>query len=106
MIKVKDPNQLNIFDPWAFLTPKRRQMLDNGWAGLFRLHILPTIPVDKVAKYFDATFGRPTKELYAKLGCLVLQQAFDYTDEETIQQYAFNTQWHYSLNITEESDVA
>ncbi|MHC4316706.1 MAG: transposase [Planctomycetota bacterium] len=106
MIKVKDPNQLDIFDPWAFLTPKRRQMLDNGWPGLFRLHILPTIPVDKVAKYFDATFGRPTKELYAKLGCLVLQQAFDYTDEETVQQYAFNTQWHYSLNITEESDVA
>ena len=106
MIKIKNPNQLDIFDPWAFLTPKRRQMLDNGWPGLFRRHILPTIPVDKVAKYFDGTFGRPTKELYSKLGCLVLQQAFDYTDEETIQQYAFNTQWHYSLNITEESDTA
>jgi len=31
MIKVNNPNQLNIFDPWAFLTPKRRQMLDAGW---------------------------------------------------------------------------
>jgi len=36
MIKVKNPNQLNIFDPWDFLTPKRRQMLDAGWPGLFR----------------------------------------------------------------------
>ena len=27
-------------------------------------------------------------------------------DEETVQQYAFNIQWHYSLNITEESDTA
>jgi hypothetical protein len=106
MIKVKNPNQLDIFDPWAFLTPKRRQMLDSGWPGLFREIILPSIPVNKVSKYFHATFGRPSKELYSMLGALILQQTFDLTDEETIQQYAFNIQWHYSLNISEESDSA
>ena len=57
MIKVKNPNQLNIFDPWDFLTPKRRQMLDAGWPGLFREHILPSIPVNEVSKHFNATFG-------------------------------------------------
>ncbi len=106
MIKVKNPNQLNIFDPWDFLTPKRRQMLDAGWPGLFCEHILPSIPVNKVGKHFNATFGRPTKELYSMLGALILQQTFDLTDEETIQQYAFNIQWHYSLNISEETDDA
>jgi len=106
MINVKNPNQLDIFDPWAFLTPKRRQLLDSGWPGLFREHILPSIPVDKIGKYFNATFGRPTKELYSMLGSLILQQTFDLTDEETVQQYAFNIQWHYSLNISEESDDA
>jgi len=106
MITVKNPNQLDIFDPWDFLTPKRRQMLDHGWPELFRKHILPTIPVDMVAKYFNEEVGRPTKELYSKLGMLILQQTFDLTDEETVQQYAFNIQWHYSLNITEESDSA
>lgn len=106
MIKVKNPNQLNIFDPWAFLTPKRRQMLETGWPGLFQEHILPSIPVHKVIKYFNETFGRPTKELYSMLGALILQQAFDLTDEETAQQYAFNTQWHFALNITEETDEA
>ena len=106
MIKVKNPNQLNIFDPWDFLTPKRRQMLDTGWPGLFREHILPSMPINKLIKYFDPTFGRPTKELYSMLGALILQQSFDLTDEETVQQYAFNIQWHYSLNIHEESDDA
>ncbi len=106
MLHIKDPNQLNIFDPWDFLTPKRRRMLDAGWPGLFREHILPTIPVNKVSRYFDEAFGRPTKELYAVLGALVLQQSFDLTDEEAVQQYAFNIQWHYALNITEESDAA
>lgn len=106
MLKVKDPNQLNIFDPWAFLTPKRRQLLDSGWPGLFREHILPSIPVHQVAKYFDETLGRPTKELFAMLGALILQQTLDLTDEQTIRQYAFDTQWHYALNITEDSDTA
>ena len=106
MISIKNPNQLNIFDPWDFLTPKRRQMLDAGWPGLFREHILPSIPVAKVARYFDSSFGRPTKEFYAMLGALVLQQTFDLTDEETVQQFAFNIQWHYALNITDESDYA
>ena len=106
MINVKNPNQLNIFDPWEFLTPKRRHMLDNSWPGLFREHILPSIPVQKVAKYFNETFGRPTKELYAMIGALILQQTLDLTDEETVRQYAFDTQWHYALNITEESDKA
>ena len=106
MINLKNPNQLNIFDPWDFLTPKRRKMLDNSWPGLFREHILASIPVHEVAKYFDETFGRPTKELYAAIGALVLQQTLDLTDEETVRQYAFDTQWHYALNITEESDKA
>lgn len=106
MLNIKNPNQRNIFDPWEFLTPKRRKMLNNGWPGLFFNHILPTIPVGKVTQYFDDTFGRPTKELYAALGCLVLQQSFDLTDEEAVQQYSFNIQWHYALNITEESDSA
>ena len=106
MIRVKSPKQLDIFDPWSFLTPKRRRMLDAGWPGLFREHILPSIPVGEVARHFDETFGRPTKELYAMIGALILQQTLNLTDEETVQQFAFSIQWHYALNITEESDSA
>jgi len=106
MLRVKPPSQLDIFDPWSFLTPKRRQMLEAGWPGLFRKHILPSIPVDKIIPYFDRNQGRPSKELYALLGALIIQQTHDLTDEETVQQFTFNIQWHYALNITEESDAA
>ena len=106
MHNIKNPNQLYIFDPWSSISPKRRQLLDAGWPGLFREHILPSIPVSKVSRHFDPSMGRPTKELYAMLGALILQQAFDLTDEESVQQFAFNIQWHYALNITEESDSA
>ena len=50
--------------------------------------------------------GRPTKGLYGMLGALILQQTFDLTDVETAEQFCFNTQWHFALNITEESNAA
>jgi hypothetical protein len=106
MIRINDHKQRHLFDPWGFLSPKRRQLLDQSWAGLFKDEILSELPVNKFAPYFNDTFGRPTKELYTVLGILVLQQSLDLNDEESIDQLAFNIQWHYALNITEESDSA
>ena len=106
MIHIKDHKQKDLFDPWAFLGPKRRELLDQSWAGLFQKELLSELPVNEVAPFFTHGFGRPTKELYTVLGALVLQQAHDLTDEETVNQLSFNIQWHYALNITEESDSA
>jgi len=104
MIHFKDHKTLNIFDPLAFLGPKRKKLMDTSWAKLFRDQILPELPVDKVFKNYHWAMGRPTKELYAMLGVMILQQMQDLTDEETIHQYAFNIEWHYALGITDESD--
>lgn len=104
MIRIKDQNQGVLFDPWHFLSPKRRDLLDQSWAGLFQKELLRELPVDEVAASFKEDFGRPTKELYTVLGVLLLQQAHDLTDDEAVNQLAFNIQWHYALNITDESD--
>jgi hypothetical protein len=106
MIHIKNHRQKDLFDPWSFLSPKRRELLDNSWAGLFKKDLLCELPVSKVALFFNDGFGRPTKEMYTVLGALLLQQTHDLTDEETVNQLAFNIQWHYALNITEESDSA
>ncbi len=44
------------------------------------------------------------------ISALILQQALNLTDEETIQQFSFNiqrhyAQWHYALHITSERAV-
>jgi len=106
MISLNDHNQLQLFDPWDYLSPKRRDMLDQSWAGLFQKEILRDLPIKEIIPNFSRTEGRPTKELYTMLGVLVLQQTHDLTDEETISQLAFKIQWHYALNITDESDSA
>jgi hypothetical protein len=106
MIHIKDHKTLNIFKPFPFLGPKRQKLIEASWAKLFRDHILFELPVDKIFKNYQWAMGRPTKELYAMLGVMILQQMHDLTDEETIHQYAFNIEWHYALDITDDSDAA
>lgn len=106
MIHVNDHKQRQMFDPWDFLSPKRRRMLDQGWPGLFREQLLCELPIDQIKPFLCKDFGRPSKELYTLLGVLLLQQAMDLNDSETVEQLSFNIQWHYALNITEESDSA
>lgn len=106
MIRTRDPRQASLIDPWGHLGPKRRQLLENSWAGLFRQEILSELPVEQLARGFRADFGRPAKELYTILGVILLQQMHDLTDLETVNQLAFSQQWHYALDIPSESDAA
>ena len=104
MIHTRDHQTTYLFDPWDYLGPKRKKLLSESWAGLFREHILSELPVHKLARSFNEDLGRPTKELYTALGLLILQQMHDLTDEEAVDQLAFNTKWHYALDIPGESD--
>ena len=106
MIRIKDHKQLDMFDPWDFLSPKRRRMLDESWPGLFKQHLLCELPVNQIRPFFTEGFGRPSKELYTLLGALLLQQTMDLNDYDTVRQLAFNIEWHFALSITEESDQA
>lgn len=106
MLHVKDHKTLYMFDPFDYLGPKRKKMLDESWAGIFRDHIRHVLPVDLLAPHFSAGMGRPTNELIAMMGAMLLQQMHDLTDEETAEQFAFNIQWHYALDILSNSDNA
>ncbi len=106
MIHTKNNNQLSFIDPWAHLGPKRRKLLDESWAGIFQKEILPTLPVHEFSGHFCRDNGRSTKELSSVLGVILIQQVLDETDAATVHQFAFNQQWHYALNIWEETDEA
>ena len=104
MINIKNHNQENIFDQWSHLTPKQSELLKNSWAELFKEEILPVLPVQKFAENFKENLGRPTKELTTCIGVILLQQMFDLTDKQTKKKLAFDLEWHYALNIPEQSD--
>jgi len=37
MVRVRGHKQREIIDPWGFLSPKRRQLLDHSWPGMFNI---------------------------------------------------------------------
>ncbi|MBA3005450.1 MAG: transposase [Desulfocapsa sp.] len=47
-----------------------------------------------------------TNELVSMVGAMLLQHMHDLTDQETVEQFSFNIQWHYALDITSNSDCA
>jgi len=106
MIHTKDHKQLDMFNPFTHLGPKRLTVLESSWAHLFREEILHNLPAEKLFRFYDEFQGRKTKELYAMLGLVLIQQMEDCTDEQAIQHFALNLMWQYALNITDESDGA
>lgn len=104
MITVKDHQTGRLFDPWDYIGPKRRKLLETSWAGVFRKYLFEKLPVGRVARHFDDRLGRPSKELYTAIGALILQQLHDLSDPEVTETLAFSISWHYALDITDESD--
>jgi len=91
-------------EPFSHLGAKRLRLLKESWAETFRWDVLPELPVHLLTPHYSADQGRPTKELYAMMGMMVLKEMNDLTDEEAISQFAFSIKWHYALNITETDD--
>jgi hypothetical protein len=104
MIYVKDHKQSEMYSPWDGFGPKRLDKLKGSWAGLFREHVLENLPIDLMTPFYASVMGRPSKDLSTLMGASILQEMFDLTDAETVEQLSFNVQWHYALNITDESD--
>ena len=106
MIYVKDHKQRDMFNPFAHLGAKRLALLESSWAHLFREEILHNLPAEKLFQFYDEFKGRKTKELYAMLGLVLIQQMEDCSDSDAIDNFALNLKWQYALNITDESDAA
>lgn len=107
MKRIKNPSKLYIpgFEPWrGYLTEKKVDLLEKSWAGVFRKYVTPKLPVKKLGEHYSDNMGRPSKELTTVLGAVVLQQIFDLTDAETRDQLAFNQQWHYALDMFNQTD--
>ena len=104
MITVKDHWTGHMFDPWENVGPKRKKLLKQSWAQVFRIYLLETLPVGKIMDKFSAETGRPSKELFSAVGALILQQLHNLSDPEVVHAFAFDLEWHYALDITDESD--
>lgn len=104
MIRIDDHFTDRLFSTFGYIGPKRLAYLEKSWAGLFRSQFLTFLPMKSLIEEFSKTMGRPTKELYAMVGMLVLQSLFNYTTQELIEAFQFNELWRFALDISDQSD--
>lgn len=105
MLTRRDHRSGVLFDPWEYLGPQRRKLLERSWAGVFRDYLLKDLPVNELVSGFCDDFGRPSKDLSIAIGALILQQLHDLTDRQTSEAVALNIAWHYALDIRHEPDA-
>ena len=66
---------------------------------MFRHSILKLMPVDRVGKAFDERMGRPSKELHAACGLLLLAEFRNWTVDQTADAWSFDASVQYALNL-------
>lgn len=100
MIIIKDPQQHDLFDHYqTFLSPVAYDRLTTGYHAVFRHVILSVLPAKKISENFHPVMGRPTKELYSMTGLLLLKEYHDWTNEEAVDAYMFDSRVQYALNL-------
>ena len=104
MFTLRDRRTGELFDRWSDFGDKRRHLMEQSWAGVFRNHLLVELPVDDLCRHLDERMGRPSKDLHVVIGVLLLQQLHDLSDAETVEALAFNMAWHYALDVRSEAD--
>ena len=105
-IIVPEPlSQNGLFDTEKFgwwhtqLAPEAFRRLSNGREGLFRASILKLMPAVEVGEAFDPQIGRPTKELHAMCGLLLMGEFRNWTVEQTANEWCFDASVQFALNL-------
>ena len=95
-----NPQQGRLFDPFAgVIPPLGLDRIHKGWQGIFRTTLLELMPAQRLGKHFNATIGRPTKELYSVAGLLFLQEFKNWTVPDAVEAYLFRTDVQFALNL-------
>ncbi len=106
MKTIRDPSQQRLFDPFeGVIGSTGRKLIENGWPSLFRDGILELMPVEEFSKDMSDESGRPSVELYAVMGLLLIRDFMGWTVPEAHEAIIFRADVQYALNIEPGFDI-
>jgi hypothetical protein len=72
-----------------------------GWQGVFQRTILALLrhPAEALGAHFDETLGRPSKELYALSGLLLIAEFKNWTIDEAAEAWTFDAGVQFALHL-------
>jgi len=102
MFRRRDPQSM-LFETSNMLPAEKRARLHKTWAQVYRDRALPLIKEEPFAPLFDPANGRPNAPVQVVMSVLILKEAFNLTDEETLEQLEYSLLWQHALRLTPES---
>ncbi len=100
MKTIRTPSQLRLIDPFEGVLGKTgRKHIENGWQSLFRDVLLEQMPVERIGRDLCDHNGRPTFELHAIIGLLLIREFHGWTVPQTHEAILFRADIQYALNL-------
>lgn len=83
------------------LSPNALRVLRSGWQGVFQRTIFGLLqrPAEALGRHFDAQLGRPSKELYALTGLLLIAEFKNWTIEEAAAAWTLDAGIQFALHL-------
>ena len=91
--------QRSLLQSEFLMPPEKVARLKKSWAEPFRSRILPLIDEEVFREAFSESTGRPNKSIRLLVGLHLLKEWNDLTDEQVLDQFEYNLQWHYALDV-------
>ena len=106
MKTIHDPGQVRLFDPFEGVISRTGwKQIESGWQSLFRDVLLEQMPVQRIAAGMSDSEGRPSVELYAIVGLLLIRELHGWTVPQTHEAILFRSDIQYALNLEPGVDI-
>ncbi|MCA9264467.1 MAG: hypothetical protein KDA60_11485, partial [Planctomycetales bacterium] len=80
MKTIKNPSQQRLFDPFEGVIGRTGwKQIGEGWQSLFREVLLEQLPVERFSANMSDNAGRPSAELHAMAGLLLIRELHGWT---------------------------
>ena len=91
-------SQINLFSDYYSLPPRYRRDLQKGWAGAFRVLIMPNIDESPYRVLYSELPGRPNTPVNWILGALMLKGIKQIpTDDDTREKFCYDMEFRYAI---------
>lgn len=97
MFRANKPLQPALLSHVNELPEKRRQQLEQSWAGTFRREFFSRLKEEPFAELYAAVPSRPNMAVNVLVGLDVLKAGYGWSDEELYEHFLFDLQVRYAL---------
>jgi hypothetical protein len=91
---------MRLIDPFdGVISEAGRKVISTGWQGVLRHFVLHHLPALRLGDDLSDDMGRPSSELHAMCGLLLIREFQNWTVPQTLEAVLFRSDVQYALNL-------